>query len=93
MPSRARTLAFASGDAFFHNRVRMNLPPLLRARGRTLLFSLALGLFLCGCATAPDSGWRAREDIMPDLLHLSPKGYQIWADSIEEKLKDLLGEK
>jgi lysophospholipase L1-like esterase len=23
------------------------------------------------------------KEIMPDLLHLSPKGYQIWADSIE----------
>jgi len=33
------------------------------------------------------------KDIMPDLLHLSPKGYQIWADAIEPKLKELLGEK
>ncbi len=33
------------------------------------------------------------KEIMPDLLHLSPKGYQIWADAIEEKLKELLGEK
>ena len=33
------------------------------------------------------------KEIMPDLLHLSPKGYQIWADSIEAKLKELLGEK
>ena len=31
-------------------------------------------------------------DIMPDYLHLSPKGYQIWADAIEPKLADLLGE-
>jgi len=30
---------------------------------------------------------------MPDLLHLSPKGYRIWADSIEPKVKELLGEK
>ena len=29
------------------------------------------------------------KEIMPDLLHLSPKGYQIWADAIEEKLNDL----
>ncbi|MEZ0218109.1 MAG: platelet-activating factor acetylhydrolase IB subunit [Rariglobus sp.] len=29
-------------------------------------------------------------DIMPDLLHLSPVGYQIWADAIQEKLPALL---
>jgi lysophospholipase L1-like esterase len=31
-------------------------------------------------------------EIMPDFLHLSPKGYQIWADAIEPKLKRLLAE-
>jgi beta-glucosidase len=31
-------------------------------------------------------------EIMPDLLHLSPKGYAIWAESIEPKVKELLGE-
>ena len=29
-------------------------------------------------------------DIMPDLLHLSPKGYEIWAKSIESRLASLL---
>lgn len=29
--------------------------------------------------------------IMPDLLHLSPRGYEIWAESIEPKLGELLG--
>ncbi|MFM9147369.1 MAG: hypothetical protein ACKORI_04495, partial [Verrucomicrobiota bacterium] len=29
------------------------------------------------------------KDIMPDLLHLSPKGYQIWADAIRDKLAEL----
>ena len=29
-------------------------------------------------------------DIMPDLLHLSPQGYEIWAKSIEAKLASLL---
>jgi lysophospholipase L1-like esterase len=28
--------------------------------------------------------------IMPDFLHLSPKGYQIWADAIGPTLKELL---
>jgi beta-glucosidase len=32
-------------------------------------------------------------EIMPDLLHLSPKGYAIWAESIEPKVKQLLAEK
>ncbi|MDA1162766.1 MAG: platelet-activating factor acetylhydrolase IB subunit [Planctomycetota bacterium] len=31
-------------------------------------------------------------EIMPDLLHLSEKGYTIWAESIDEKLSGLLGE-
>lgn len=30
--------------------------------------------------------------IMPDALHLSEKGYEIWAEAIEPKLKELLGE-
>ncbi len=30
--------------------------------------------------------------IMPDSLHLSPAGYQIWAKAIEGKLRELLGE-
>jgi lysophospholipase L1-like esterase len=29
-------------------------------------------------------------DIMPDYLHLSPKGYQIWAEAIEEPLGRLM---
>jgi beta-glucosidase len=31
--------------------------------------------------------------IMPDYLHLSEQGYTIWAEAIEGKLKELLGEK
>ena len=30
------------------------------------------------------------KDIMPDLLHLNAKGYQMWADSIEGKVKELM---
>lgn len=33
------------------------------------------------------------KEIMPDYLHLTEKGYTIWAEAIEPKLKDLLGEK
>lgn len=30
------------------------------------------------------------KDIMPDFLHLSPAGYQIWADAISPKLTELM---
>jgi lysophospholipase L1-like esterase len=39
-----------------------------------------------------DDGTLSRE-IMPDLLHLSPKGYEIWAEAIEPKVAELMGEK
>ncbi len=39
-----------------------------------------------------EDGTLTRE-IMPDLLHLSEKGYTIWAESIEPSLKKLMGEK
>jgi len=32
-------------------------------------------------------------EIMPDFLHLSPKGYELWADAIEPELKKAMGEK
>jgi lysophospholipase L1-like esterase len=30
------------------------------------------------------------QENMPDFLHLSPKGYEIWADAIEGKVRELL---
>ncbi|MDG2470749.1 MAG: platelet-activating factor acetylhydrolase IB subunit [Pirellulaceae bacterium] len=36
-------------------------------------------------------GGSLSKEIMPDLLHLSERGYLIWAESIEEPLKKLLG--
>jgi lysophospholipase L1-like esterase len=30
------------------------------------------------------------KEIMPDFLHLSPKGYEFWAEAIEGKVKELL---
>lgn len=30
------------------------------------------------------------KDVMPDFLHLSPKGYEIWSEAIEGKVKALL---
>ncbi len=39
-----------------------------------------------------EDGTLTRE-IMPDLLHLSPQGYEIWAESIEPTVSKLMGEK
>ncbi len=36
---------------------------------------------------------RLTKEIMPDYLHLTPWGYQIWAIAIEGKLRELLGER
>src|SRR5262245_12159943 len=33
------------------------------------------------------------KEIMPDQLHLSAKGYQLWCDAVKEPIKDLLGAK
>lgn len=33
------------------------------------------------------------KEVMPDLLHLNEKSYRTWAESIEPKVKELLGEK
>lgn len=32
------------------------------------------------------------KEIMPDFLHLSPAGYQIWAESIEERISQWIGD-
>jgi lysophospholipase L1-like esterase len=42
-----------------------------------------------GEAFLEDDGTLSKE-IMPDLLHLSEKGYRIWAESIEAKVAELL---
>ena len=39
-----------------------------------------------------ESDGRLTKKIMPDLLHLSPKGYTIWAESIEASVKKLMAE-
>ena len=40
---------------------------------------------------AEDDGTISK-DIMPDSLHLSPAGYQIWANAIDGKLREVMGE-
>jgi lysophospholipase L1-like esterase len=33
------------------------------------------------------------KEIIPDLLHLSPKGYGIWAESIDPAVAEVMGPK
>ncbi len=33
------------------------------------------------------------KEIMPDLLHLSPKGYRLWAEAIESEVEKVLGKR
>jgi lysophospholipase L1-like esterase len=40
-----------------------------------------------------DPDRKLSKEIMPDRLHLSPKGYTIWAESIEPEIVKLMGEK
>jgi len=44
-----------------------------------------------GKFTEPDG--TLTKEIMPDFLHLSPKGYGIWADAVEGPIKELMGVK
>lgn len=39
-----------------------------------------------------DKDGNLRGEVMPDFLHLSAKGYGIWADAIKDEVKKLLGE-
>ncbi len=39
-----------------------------------------------------DADGNLSKEIMPDLLHLNNKSYRIWAESIEENVKKLMGE-
>ena len=63
------------------------------ARVSTLASSVADGKMIhyldIGPAFLADDGSLSR-DIMPDLIHLSLKGYQIWAAAIEAKVAALL---
>lgn len=51
--------------------------------GKTVLF-VDIGAKFLG------SDGTLSKDIMPDFLHLSEKGYEIWGDAIDEPLKKLL---
>jgi len=40
-----------------------------------------------------DASGNLSKDVMPDLLHLNEKSYRTWAESTEESVKKLMGEK
>jgi lysophospholipase L1-like esterase len=40
-----------------------------------------------------DDEGRIPKDLMPDFLHLTETGYKIWAESIEDKVSSLLGDR
>jgi beta-glucosidase len=54
------------------------------ADGKTVYFLDIGGEFLADDGSLP-------MEIMPDFLHLSEKGYTIWAEAIEPKVKELMG--
>ena len=62
------------------------------ARGAKLADNKQVFFLDIGEKFLDEKGHLAKE-IMPDYLHLSPKGYQIWAEAIEPKLAELLGDK
>ncbi|MBU6433031.1 MAG: acetylglucosamine-6-sulfatase, partial [Nitrospirae bacterium] len=39
-----------------------------------------------------DDRGRLSQDLMPDYLHPNERGYQVWANGMEEMVKKLLGE-
>ena len=53
------------------------------ADGKRIFFMDIGNTFLRPDGTLP-------KEIMPDLLHLNPTGYQMWADAIEGKVKELM---
>lgn len=53
------------------------------ADGKKVIFKDIGTTFLSPDGTLP-------KDIMPDLLHLNPKGYQMWADAIEPTVKEMM---
>jgi beta-glucosidase len=39
-----------------------------------------------------DQQGNLRQELIPDLLHLNEKGYQIWAEAMEPMMRKLLNE-
>ncbi len=73
----------AAGTAFRKRIAEANEVVAKLADGKTVVYLDAAKKFLAEDGTLP-------ADIMPDALHLSEKGYGLWADAIGEPLKALL---
>lgn len=85
--AEGRLTSGAEADAARRMRViaEVNAGLARLADGRYVRFLDVGGVFLGQDGRIPFS-------IMPDQLHLSPAGYQLWADAMEPVLKELLGE-
>jgi lysophospholipase L1-like esterase len=66
--------------------IKVNEAAALLMKGMTDVTFMDIG----GALTNPDG--TISRDVMPDYLHLSPKGYAAWADAIEPVLVKMLGE-
>ena len=73
----------AAGTAFREKIAEANEAIAKLADGKTMVYLDIGKKFLADDGTLP-------ADVMPDALHLSEKGYGIWADAIDEPLKALL---
>ena len=73
-------------DAMREKIVAINASLAKLADGERITFLDLATKFLAADGTLP-------KELMPDALHLSPKGYTIWSDAIEPELKRLMGEK
>ena len=51
--------------------------------GKTVKYLDIAGTFL------REDGWLTKE-IMPDFLHLTPKGYRLWADAVKGPIRELM---
>jgi lysophospholipase L1-like esterase len=73
-----------NNDAFRKQNVATNSVIKTYADGKSIFYMDLGEKFL-----QPDG--TLSQEIMPDRLHLSPKGYEIWADAIDGKVKELMG--
>lgn len=70
-------------DRFRKQNETINALLKLQADGKDVIYMDIGGTFL------KEGGMLPRE-VMPDLLHLSPSGYELWAKAIDAKVKELL---
>jgi beta-glucosidase len=75
----------SAGDRLRRLNVAINDRLRLYADNRQIFFLDLSRRFL-------DDQGRLSQDLMPDYLHLSMRGYQVWADGMEDVVRKLLGE-